>query len=360
MKNPLAPLAVLALVAVSALVAAPASAAPASAAPASAAADDVVTWSVRPGDENGEDGRAWVEWAADPGRSRTEHMVVVNHGDDTVEFRLSAADGYFTDTGRFNMLPADQESVAAGTWIELPQSVTVPAGAAEVVPFTVAVPDDAEPGDHAAGVAASVHSTGGGKVAVESRVGFRVMTRVLGELAPALGLTAAASYSGEANPFEAGTVDVEYELENTGNTRLNTLPEVSLSGPFGLGELTVRGEEIVEIAPGETRRGTVRFPDAWPLVAYDVSVVAQPLPISDELSFDDAERGSAQTTVLAMPWSQIVVLILAGLLTAWAVWRRRREKRRTEELVAQARAEALAEARASAVTAAAAVPHHHS
>jgi hypothetical protein len=354
-KNPLVPLAVLTLVAASALVAAPARAVE------DAVEDDVVTWSVRPGDKTGEDGRAWVEWAADPGGSRTEHMVVTNHSDDAVEFRLSSADGYFTDTGRFNMLPSDQESVAAGTWIELPESVTVPAGSAEVVPYTVAVPDDAEPGDHAAGVAASVRSTGGGEVAVESRVGFRVMTRVLGELAPSLGLTASASWTGDPNPFEAGAVDVAYALENTGNTRLNTRPEISLSGPFGLGELTLRGEEIVEIAPGETRRGTVRFRDAWPLVAYDVSVVAQPLPISDELSFDDAERGSARTTVLAMPWPQLLVLILAALLTTWSVWRRRREQRRTAELVARAREEALAEAVASAATADRAVtPSHHS
>ncbi|MFD2795153.1 WxL protein peptidoglycan domain-containing protein [Promicromonospora vindobonensis] len=344
MKNPLVPLAVLTLVAASALVAAP----------ATAAEDDVVTWSVRPGDENREDGRAWVEWAADPGQSRTEHMVVTNHSDDAVEFQLSSADGYFTDNGRFNMLPSHQESVAAGTWIELPESVTVPAGAAEVVPFTVVVPDDAEPGDHAAGVAASVRSTGGGEVAVESRVGFRVMTRVLGELAPSLGLTASASYTGNANPFEPGAVEVAYELENTGNARLNARPEISLSGPFGLGELTLRGEEIVEIAPGETRHGTVRFPDAWPLVAYDVTVVAQPLPISDELSFDGAERGSAQTTVLAVPWPQLLVLVLAGLLTTWSVWRRRRDQRRTEQLVAQAREEAREEALAEAV------PHHHS
>jgi hypothetical protein len=341
-QNPLVPLAVLTLVAASALVATP----------ARAAEDDVVTWSVRPGDENGEDGRAWVEWAADPGQSRTEHMAVINHSDDAVEFRLTSADGYFTDTGRFNMLPSDQESVAAGTWIELPESVTVPAGAAEVVPFTVVVPDDAEPGDHAAGVAASVRSTGGGEVAVESRVGFRVMTRVLGELEPSLGLAASASYTGDPNPFEAGAVDVAYELENTGNTRLNARPEISLSGPFGLGELTLRGEEIVEIAPGETRHGTVRFPDTWPLVAYDVTVVAQPLPLSDELSFDDAEPGSAQTTVLALPWPQLLVLILAALLTTWSVWRRRREQRRTAELVAQAREEAREEALAGAV------PHH--
>jgi len=320
--------------------------------PAAAAESDTVTWSVRPGDENGEDGRAWVEWAGDPGRSRTEHMVVTNHGDDAVTFRLSSADGYFTDTGRFTMLASDQESVAAGTWIDLPESVTVPAGAAEVVPFTVSVPDDAEPGDHPAGVAASVHSTGTGEVAVESRVGFRVMTRVLGALAPSAGLTASASYTGAVNPFEAGEVEVGYELENTGNTRLSAWPEVSVSGPFGLGERTARGAKILEIGPGETRSGTVRFANAWPLGAYDVGVVARPLPVSDELAFGPVEPASARTTALALPWSQLLVLTLAALLATWSVWRRRRERRRTAELVARVRQEALAEA--------AAVRHHHS
>lgn len=337
MKNPLAVLAVLTVAATSVVTGALA------AAVHQAPEDHAVTWSVRPGDENGEDGRAWVEWAADPGQTRTEHLVVTNHGADPVEFRLSAADGYFTGTGRFTMLASDQESVAAGRWIELPASVAVPAGATEVVPFTVTVPDDAEPGDHAAGVAASVHVTGGGEVGVESRVGFRVMTRVTGELAPSLGLAASAAYTGEVNPFEAGAVEVAYELGNTGNTRLNARPEVSVSGPFGLGERTVRGAEIVEIAPGETRHGAVRLPHAWPLFTYDVSVEAQPRPVSDELAFDGAERAGAHTTALAVPWPQLVVLTLAALLTAWSVRHRRADRRRTQELVARARREALAE-----------------
>ena len=186
------------------------------------------------GDQNGEDGRSWVEWEADAGEQRSEYMVVTNHGEADVEFQLSAADGYFTDTGRFNMLPADEESVAAGTWIDVPESVVVPAGGAETVPFTVTVPENATPGDHAAGVAASIRSTGSGSVGVESRVGFRVMTRVAGDLQPQLGAAASGTYTGEINPFSSGSIDVAYEIENTGNTLLRTQPEVEVSGPFGL------------------------------------------------------------------------------------------------------------------------------
>lgn len=310
-------------------------------------AEGTVTWSVRPGDQGGEDGRSWVGWEADAGDELTEHMVVTNHGDAEVDFQLSAADGYFTDTGRFNMLPSDEESVAAGTWIDVPKSVTVPAGAAEIVPFTVTVPDKATPGDHAAGVAASIRSTGEGTVGVESRVGFRVMTRVAGDLQPQLALSASGTYSGEVNPFSSGAVDVAYEVENTGNTLLRAQPEVVLTGPFGIRTQQIAGDEIAELAPGETRRGTVRVTAAWPLVVYDATVAATPLPVSDERGFENTEPAAAQTTIIAMPWSQLVVLVLALVLVTWSVLRRRTEKKRTERLVAAAREEALAEVGAS-------------
>ncbi|WP_188757328.1 COG1470 family protein [Microbacterium album] len=315
--------------------------------PAVAATEEgPVTWSVRPGDENGEDGRSWVEWEAEPGEVLSEHMVVTNHSRRDVEFRLTSADGYFTETGRFNMLAGDQVSVAAGTWIDLPESVVVPAGASEAVPFTVTVPDDAGPGDHPAGVAASIRSAGDGTLGVESRVGFRVMTRVTGDLVAQLSVAATGAYAGMANPFEAGSVDIAYEVSNTGNTRLRAQPEISLSGPFGIAARTITGEQIGEIAPGETRRGVVRVPSVWPLFTYDVTLHAQPEAVSDDLDFDEAAPATAQATFLAMPWSQLATLGVGALLLTWTVWRRRHEKQKTERLIEQARAEALAGASA--------------
>lgn len=320
--------------------------------PAAAADEGAVTWSVRPGDEDGTDDRAWVEWEADPGESMTDHLVVANYGDAEVEFALAAADGYFTDTGRFNMLASDQESSDGGTWIDLPESVTVAAGSSQVVPFTVTVPEDATPGDHPAGVAASVTTTQDGSVGVESRVGFRVMTRVAGELAPALGISVDGAYTGEVNPFEAGSVEVGYEVANMGNVRVSAQPEIVVSGPFGLGEQRIAGEEIVELAPGETRSGRVRISDAWPLFSYDARVSAAPTPVSEELAFDDAAPSNGEAAVLAMPWSQLVVLAIAVLLLLLSIRRRRRDRIRTERLVARAREEALAEAGAADTVAA--------
>lgn len=332
--------AVLALFLVSATVA------PTAFASTSAPDDDSggsVTWMVRPSDGVGEDGRAWVELELDPGQAAREHLIVRNLSTSAVTFRLSAADGYFTESGRFNMLTSDTESVDAGTWIDIQEDVDVAAGADAIIPFTITVPPNATPGDHPAGVAASIRSGDGEQVGVESRVGFRVMTRVTGELAPSAAAEVSGEYSGSINPFDAGRIDVGYTVENTGNTRLSILPQVTVSALFGLVDYTVAGAEIVEIAPGESREADVAFPSVWPLFVYTADVVATVVPVGEDLPTGEVEPATARSTVVAMPWSQLVTIVVAGLLV-WLLWRdRRRREERVAELVAQARHDALAE-----------------
>ncbi|MFG6443735.1 LPXTG cell wall anchor domain-containing protein [Microbacterium sp. P07] len=298
-----------------------------------------VTWSVRPGTACGPDGRSWVEWEGDPGSDRVEYLVVDNHGDEPVDFRLSAADGYFTETGRFNMLPSDRPSTDAGTWIALPETVSVAAKSSEIVPFQITVPADATPGDHPAGVAASIHTPGTDTVGVESRVGFRVMTRVTGELRTEASASVTGTFTGSVNPFEPGFIDIAYSITNTGNTRLRAAPLAVVSGPFGLAASERAGEEIADIAPGETRAGTLRVASVWPLAWYDVRVEATPVAVSDDVAVAEAVPVAASATLIALPWSQLAFLAIAALLVAWYLRQRRRDRRKTAELIAAARAE---------------------
>lgn len=334
------------LSAVFAFLMASAFAAPAAAASSPAPGDDgdgSVTWMVRPSDGIGEDGRAWVELDLDPGETAREHLLVRNLSTSAVTFRLTAADGYFTETGRFNMLTSDKESVDAGTWIEIQAQVDVAPGADVIVPFTITVPENATPGDHPAGIAASIRSGEGEQVGVESRVGFRVMTRVTGELAPSAAATVSGVYSGSINPFDAGRIDVGYTVENTGNTRLSILPRVSVSALFGLVSFAVEGEEIVEIAPGESRAAEVSLASVWPLFAYTADVTATLVPVGDDVAAGEVDPASAQTVVVAIPWPQLVTIAIAIVLL-WLIWRdRRRRDEKVAELVAQARQDALAE-----------------
>jgi hypothetical protein len=300
-----------------------------------------VTWSVRPADESGEDGRSWVEQELDPGAIATEHLAVHNLSDQDVTFRLSAADGYFQENGRFSMLPSDQESVDAGLWIEVQDEVTVGADETVIVPFTTTVPENATPGDHAGGIAASVLSQqvgeDGATVGVESRVGFRVMTRVTGELAPAVSVEAVAtSYDLSWNPLAPGTAQVTFEVVNTGNTRLLVTGTAAVGGR----EVAFPGPDEIdqELMPGDRREFTVTVEDVWPLVFVPGSVTVTTTVVG-EGEGTVIEPVKSDAGVWAVPWPQLIVLAGIALLVWSTLSGRRRARVRLEVMLAQAREE---------------------
>ena len=296
------------------------------------ASDVPVSWSVEPATAAGEpDGHAWLELTLDAGSGAERHLRVTNRGDEAVVFSLSAADGYFTDSGRFTMLPADRTSVDAGTWISLPDSVSVAAHTSAVVPFRVDVPANATPGDHLAGVAAGILSENDA-VRVESRVGFRVITRVTGPITPAVTSTATAEYLPSWSPFQPGRLSVHIVTTNSGNTRLNVVDDVTVSGPLGWGAQTRRPEASSEMAPGDVREATVVVDDVWPSFVTTASVTASATGVTDDSETAAAE---ASVSVPSTPWTQMALgVALLVLLRLVGRDRRRRRDRWQREIEA--------------------------
>lgn len=310
-----------------------------SAAEMSTEGDQTVSWSVRPADESGPDGRAWVELELEPGETTTERMAVVNLGESAVTFSLASADGYLTDSGRFTMLPSDEKSTESGTWITLPSTVTVEPGATAVVPFRVEAPKDATPGDHAAGVAASIRSegtSGGTAVGVESRVGFRVMVRVSGDVRPALEVGAVGEYLTEWNPLDPGTVVVRYTLHNSGNVRLESSGAAEWNGRTFPGE-TAEHATDTELLPGDERTVEVRLPGVWPLGLLSVPLSVERSVILPDGSRERIDPVSQTVSVWAVPWPQLLVLLAVGLVLGGTLIRRRGRRREVEKLVDAAR-----------------------
>lgn len=298
-----------------------------------------VTWSVSPADAQGPLKQSWIELELDPGSTAERHLAVRNLGDRDVTFAITAADGYFTDKGRFNMLSSNATSVAAGTWIDVLDKITVAGGATAVVPFTVAVPANATPGDHAAGIAASILSQedkGGSQVNVESRVGFRVMTRVKGELNPQLTVAAHGKYDMAWNPFAPGAATVDVDLENTGNVRL----KVSAATPGGAppGQDAKSGAAPAqELLPGDKRTITLKVAEVWPLGAVTVPVTVVQDAVTITGGVETLTPAVHDVTVWAVPLPQLIVLLAVLLVVFGLFWGQRRRKKQVQFLVVQAR-----------------------
>ncbi|MBQ1051186.1 hypothetical protein KBX50_22275 [Micromonospora sp. C51] len=300
--------------------------------------DATVTWAVQPADARGPDGRRWIEHTLDPGTVLTEHLAVRNFGDAPVVFALQAADGYLTDKGRFNMLTSGQESVDGGTWITLPETVTVGAKQTTVVPFTITVPPDATPGDHPAGVAATVTSTGG-TVAVQSRVGFRVMLRASGTVTATVAVEdLSVRYERSWNPFAPGDVHLTFTAQNSGNVAVTGDGVVRVGELFGLAGRSV-STEVPELLPGDGRQVEAHVGGIWGLGRLATTVEVTPTVVSGDPAGAEVRPTTITVTAWTLPWPQLVLGVLIGtLLVGWRTVTRRR-RRKLAWLLEQARAE---------------------
>jgi hypothetical protein len=303
-----------------------------------------LTWAVQPADERGPDGRRWVERTLDPGQVVTERLAVRNFSDRPAVFSLKAADGYLTDKGRFNMLPSGQKSVDGGTWITVRDRVTVAAKGTAVVPFTITVPRDARPGDHPAGIAATVTATGG-TVAVESRVGFRVMMRVSGTITASLAVgDLTATYRRSWNPFSAGSVRIRYTATNDGSVGVTGSGRVTTAELFGAARHRARAE-VAQTLPGGTREVDARVDGVWALGPLKTTVELTPAVLAGDPSGAEVRPVSATVTVWTLPWPQLLLLALLVALGLLARTVARRRRRRLAEMLARARDEGRAQAR---------------
>lgn len=316
---------------------------------------DQITWGIVPADAEGvPDGRVSFRLSVDPGEQVTEHLVVTNYSQQAVTFGLLASDGVVTSQGVFDLLPSDTEPVDVGSWIELPATVEVAAGASVAVPFTVSVPAEATPGDHPGGIVASLappeSDTAGPQVGVDTRVGVRVHLRVTGELAPALTINDLTTrYETSWNPFAPGTMHVDYTVSNDGNVRLSSIQTFEVLGPFGLSSgATGPSGSVVgqqrEILPGQTSEVSTTLTGVWPLAQLTTSIRGLQDTVGDDVVGAAMPDLAVQTSTLAIPWPQLAVLVLLVVGIIALVRRRNHHRARLAAALARARAEGARQA----------------
>jgi hypothetical protein len=292
-----------------------------------------ISWAVQPSSADGPDGRDTLTYTLAPGESVTDYVGVSNLGAEPLEMRVYAMDAAMTADGAFTLPPADTESKDVGSWVGITGggTYTIEPGTRQDIPFRLAVPPTASPGDHAGGIVASLStlgSSGAGsqQVSVDRRVGVRIYVNVPGDRKPELSVSdVSVKYVGLLNPVE-GSTTVTYSVKNTGNVRLGGNSAVSLSGIVGgaVGSATPR--TLPEILPGSTVQFEETIDGVFPTVLLDATVTVDPVSVGD--AGDDAGSqvvGHGRTW--AIPYIIAgVVLLLAGLI--FGLWARGRRWRR--------------------------------
>ncbi|MGP4014791.1 WxL protein peptidoglycan domain-containing protein [Saccharopolyspora sp. 5N708] len=297
--------------------------------PASAADGDV-PWTVRTGSNDFGADRQNYSYTLNPGGQLADGLVVVNHGTTPLDLAVYAADAFTTDAGQLDLVPKDATSTGVGAWVHPGRDhLTIQPGETVEVPFTVALPDNATPGDHMGGIVTSLTQAGAGdRGNVEQRRGIRIRLRVGGELNPGLSVEdLRVHYPGTPNPVGDGDATVTYTIRNTGNAIVKARQAASVSGPFGLwGVSSEQVDDSPELLPGDTWKVSAPVHGVAPtlLLTGTVSLV----PLLTDASGSTAPLAAVETTAhaWAITWVLLLVVALCGLVVVIVVSRRRRRK----------------------------------
>ena len=292
----------------------------------SAGTEIVQSWALAPLSTGTGSSRPELSYQASPGSTIDDKVVLYNLGNVPMEFRVYATDAFNNDDGQFDILPGDELPTDVGSWVLLAaERITVNPGEQATIPIRITIPVDAAPGDHAGAiVASSIASADNGDgtvIDVERRTGTRLYVQVAGPLTPVLAITeVAADYPIAVNPWSA-PLEVRFRVENRGNVRLGGTPEVTVTGPFGLGRRTVSFPEMAELLPGESTEivGVVGAPA---LLFLTATVRIEPVG-SASLGDLTAVQGSARAFAPPLVVLLVVLAIMFGLLAVRAYHRHR-------------------------------------
>ncbi|WP_375383967.1 WxL protein peptidoglycan domain-containing protein [uncultured Microbacterium sp.] len=307
---------------------------------------DDVTWGVRTGDSAQGSGRQNYDLSVAPGGRIDDAIIISNYDEKALEVDLYAADGFTNASGELDAAPRAEASEAVGVWVTFNEPhISVPAGQAVSVPFSVAVPADVTPGDYAGAVLTTLTRDAATQgITVDRRLGIRMHLRVTGDLAPALAIEGLqVDYAGTPNPFGTGIATVTYTLRNTGNVRLSAEQSIVLTGP--LGAFTAAAPALAsapEVLPGETWQVAQQVEGVVPAFALFTTATITPRLAPELLppgSSPELADVTAQRVSPAVPWSLLVLVLLIAAVVVLVVWltrRRRSTARAAEEARVQA------------------------
>ncbi|MBZ4488658.1 DUF916 domain-containing protein [Microbacterium sp. cx-55] len=317
------------------------------AAPLAAHADDAESIAGGPCDDSGaSDGRSRFTYDAVPGQQISDCYLVENTGTVSQRVTVYATDAFNTEAGDFALLDGAASPTDAGAWIALEDGSArmqfdLAAGDSRPVRFTLTVPADAGPGDHAGGLIVSAQ-TPSDQILVDRRVGTRMYVRVPGELQSLLNITGmTATYTPTLNPFD-GTANVTLTVTNQGNVALAPTLVLYAKSFFGSDLTERRLENLDELLPGASRTVTYDLGPVGQYVYVDAaaSLYSRGDQTGATAAVPEAPQVDRNAGMWAVPWILVGILLLAALAVLIARWRRRRDDRRAAEWMAFTQAEA--------------------
>lgn len=202
---------------------------------------------------------ARIEIDANPGNIVRDKFILINEQDITKTFYSSAE--LFEASGETGTPSFVEGDTGLARWIRTQGQVTLQPGEVIEVPYTIQIPDDAEPGGHFAAIfwSDAPPAGEGGQVFLGSKIGILVLLNVGGDALEGGGIIEAGTQDGK-KLFTSLPVNLFYRFQNDGRTRLRPTGEVTFRNFYGR-KVTVMQANPTEgnVLPQSIRR----YPLEW-------------------------------------------------------------------------------------------------
>lgn len=273
---------------------------------------DVPSVAVQPAEPAKDDpnGGQWFLISLEPGKSGTVKAKVSNPAKvaQTVTFELR--DLTFADDGTPTISSGGTQQ-DVGSWGGPTQkSFELPAQKSVIVPFTVTVPDDAEPGDHVGAVVA-LTANKQGQFRVVRQVATRFYVTVPGEAVRAYSIQSVSAQKSSA--LWPSSVNTEVVLRNDGRTRVR--PKVTI------GDTPADGSRLLLSRSVEKYTATAKVP--W---------YGGPVNLSVRAITDDGTERKADKRIFVIPVGLLLSIVIGALALFAIITLVRRRLRRVSGL----------------------------
>jgi hypothetical protein len=287
-----------------------------------------VTFGIGAANATGIDGRSDLDYQSSPGGQLLDHIAVVNYASTRQRLTVYAVDATNAADGTVAFADAGTPRTGAAAWFTVHLSgstdaITLGPHATRILPISMIVPKNASPGDHLAGIVASLTSRArsgkGEKVNLEQRVALRAYIRISGPVLPGLRIeNLRINYH---NAVTLGSATVSFAVHNTGNVSLGGTVQVQMGGVVGP-TASAKGTEIPLLLPGGTFAEKIQLHGVWPVFYDQASVKIHPLAQAGAVD-PVLPNFSSSSHVVTIPWLVIglVVLVVALVLVRQFVWR---------------------------------------
>ena len=267
-----------------------------------------------------------TELNGDPGRTITSQIKVVN---STASSKTYFTNVYTFEAGDENGNPVFRiAKTGLASWINVNEVTTLGPYESKLVPFTVVIPKDSEPGGYFASVFFSEippKHTEEGLVSVDSELGELVLLRVNGDFKEGADILEFDTVT-HKRVFSSLPIAFYYRFQNSGQSWVKPLGDIIIKNIFGrTSAVLMANKKEGNVLPQSIRRFESTWGEAigakpsgfWKTVWFQVRNFAfGPYKAQLNLAYGSQalQSATASFNVWVFPWQLLLVLLGAGIL----------------------------------------------